>query len=137
MKSITMITALMAALAIIGIGAAVFVDIANHEDPIEVTIEVKEKSGIYDEHPGTGDWRYRVTYVITPSEDTKIGFTPILVIDGEQYGFPTEVVFMKDRAMPFGFVYTLAGYDGHRPQSVEIIPATNWEQLGLDVKLIT
>jgi len=137
MKSITMITALMAALAIIGIGAAVFVDIADHEDPIEVTIEVKEKSGIYDKNPGTGDWRYRVTYVITPSEDTKIGCSPILVIDGKEYGVTTEVVFQKDRAMTFGFVYTLTGYDGHRPQSVEIIPASNWDQLGLDVKLIT
>ena len=137
MKTITLITGLMVALAIIGIGAALYVDIAMHEDPIEVTIEVKEKSGIYDAHPGIGDWRYRVTYVITPSEDTSIGYTPILVIDGKQYGMPTEVIFKKDRAMTFGFVYTLDGYDGHTPQSVEIIPATNWELNGLDVKLIT
>ena len=136
MKTITLITGLMVALAIIGIGAALYVDIAMHEDPIEVTIEVKEKSGPYC-YDHIKDWRYDVKYVITPSEDVRLECSPILVIDGKEYGMSDQVLYKKDKRMPIVYVYTLDGYDGHRPQSVEIIPASNWELNGLDVKLIT
>lgn len=136
MKTITLITGLMAALAIIGIGAALYVDIATHEDPIEVTIEATERWGPYRDTTLSNEWLCKVRYVITPSEDVRLECSPILVIDGKEYGVPDQVLYKKDKRMPMTYIYTLTGYDGHRPQSIEIIPATNWELNGLDVKLI-
>jgi len=130
-------------LAALVIGGALYVTIGTQSnedsDPVEVTIKVLEKQGLRPSPTAQSSydyWSYVVRYEITVSEDTSLEACPVLILDGKIYAEPLDIVFRAGKTLPVSVFYILYGYDGHAPQSVEIIPATNWELNGLDVKLI-